>query len=794
MMEDCTYKDPRFPVQARVKDLMDRMTLNEKVNQLGCEMFMDRVETSLLVEGIGEIAVIGGLDSLQETAEYIKKTQEIIIKQSSHGIPALFHCEALSGPSLPGCCLFPTSIGLGATFSPEDVKSMANITRSQLYAAGIRQALSPVLDLSRDFRWGRTGETYGSDPTLVSAMGCAYIAGLQGNLSTGVAATAKHFLGYSQTENGLNMARTLCDERELREAFAKPFEAAVNRSKLKAVMNSYSEINGVPVCASKKILSDLLRDELGFNGVVVSDSMSINRLVDVFFVSENITDAAIRCLKAGLDVELPIRDGYSGDLREAVKKGELDESYIDRAVERMLKLKFELGLFEHPYPNMDAINKFDTIENNRYTADITRKMITLLKNDRILPLRDRDLTIAVIGPTGDSLRHMYGCYTYPAVLEIKHKVALKNQLLSGSPETAINSASEGVSNRTEYLDEINALLQEAYPEAETIFGALKKKFGHVSYTKGCATTGIGGCNFHSAVKAAKEADIVILTIGGKSGWGLSCTSGEGVDSTEIGLPGLQHALVEKIYEVNKKIIVIHTDSKPLVDGFIYDHIPAVIEAWLPGTFGGQAIAEVITGECNPGGRLPVDVPRSIGQMPVYHYQHNGSRSDKGISNMINQEGYVNEPAFSRLPFGYGLSYTDFKYSDFQVTAEETSGGITLLTMSVTVTNSGGCAGDEVIQLYGKDILASVIRPQQELIGFKRISLDSGESRTVSFRFNLDQLAFRGLDGDWIVEKGEFLFFVGRSSSDAQFKFCYSQAETIQIDPNKRSFFADAEAL
>jgi beta-glucosidase len=426
------YQDQTISIQERVVDLMNRMTIEEKVMQLTCAMVLPNIEKDRqdLKNGIGSISIMGGNDIAKEVAE----TQDYIIAHSRLGIPALVHGEALSGPvAIPGANLFPAPIGLGATFQPDLVKAMSEGTRKQMYAYGIRHALSPVADLARDLRWGRTNEGYGSDPTLASAMTVAFVKGLQGDdLRRGVACTGKHFLGYSQSENGMNMHKSLATPGELREQFAKPFEAAICLADMKCVMNCYSEVNGEPMCANKRVLTDMLRDDIGFEGVVVADYNSIRHMISDFKVAETMLDAAISCLKAGLDVELPSRMGYSNEMMDAVKNGELDIIWIDRALKRLLSLKFELGLFENPYPHPELIvEAMDNTTNNQKSYEAAYKSMVLMKNDGILPIRDKSKRLLVVGPTGNCLRLMYGNYTFIAMLEMLASMTSQGEVQPG---------------------------------------------------------------------------------------------------------------------------------------------------------------------------------------------------------------------------------------------------------------------------------------------------------------------------------------------------------------------------
>ncbi len=789
------YKDSSLSVPERVADLMSRMTLEEKVNQIGCHIVvgtMQNAEDMVKIEnGIGQLAVMGGKTAIEEHAAFLTKLQEKVIASSRFGIPAVLHAEALSGPVMPNANTFPTSISLGAAFEPAIVRDMCERTRKQMYAMGLRQALSPVLDVARDLRWGRVSETYGMDPTLNAIMSCAFIDGLQGeDLTEGVAATAKHFLGYSQTEGGINMAKTTADPIDIREVFAKPFEAAIRKSGVRAVMNSYSEMNGRPICASREILNDLLRDDLGFQGVVISDYMSVSLLVDNFFVAKDAKDAAAQCLKAGLDIEAPEQYGYGKALIDAIQEGLVEEKYLDISCARSLMLKFELGLFENPYPQPDRLAEaFDNTENNVKSKVAARKAMTLTKNDGILPIKNKDVKVAVIGPTGDSLRSSYACYTSISMEEMSASGSMEAMAGIESMEKITEEEKEGTGmrSRTEHPEITEPLIKERYPEGKTIFEAIREKLPNAAFIKGCHTnldtmTDIGG-----AVAAAKEADLVIMTLGGKNGWGMHCTSGEGVDKAGFRLPGRQEELLEAVYAANSNMVIVHTDSIPLVSQFAYEKVPAILEGWLCCTYGPDAIAETLTGENNPAGRTPLDIPLADGITPLYHYQRNASHPKTGH---LNAGLYIDRKGYLARPFGYGLSYTRFAYSNITLSASKDA--VPVMRISVEVENIGAAAGEEVVQLYGKDVIASVIRPYQELVGFKRIALEPGEKRKVTFTFKLDEFAFRTHDGNWIVEEGEFQFFAGPNSGEKAQSISYEMPDTIIIDYTKRDFFAKAE--
>lgn len=798
-MNKPAYLNADLSIDERVEDLMSRMTTEEKVKQITCAMYIPvmPIDNQDLKGGIGSFTILGS----QNAAGDIRAAQEHVIKNSRLGIPALVHGEALSGPvSIPAANLFPTSISLGATFEPELVEKMSEGTRKQMYAIGMRHALSPVADLGRDLRFGRCSEGYGEDPTLAAALTVAFVKGLQtDNLKEGIACTGKHFLGYSQSENAMNMHKSMASHRELREVFAKPFDAAIHKADMKCVMNCYSEVEGRPMCANKKILTDMLRDDMGFDGLVVSDYNSIRHVMNDFKLTDNMLEASKLCLEAGLDVELPTRMGYNDEFTAAVERGDIDIAYVDRSCKRVLKLKFELGLFEDPYPHEELLTSaMDNTENNIYSHEAACKSITLMKNDGILPIRDPKKKILVVGPTGNCLRLLIGHYTYVAMAEMLMLMMTQGKEVQPgvNPDDVMteddkkqNSAFDGVAAKmsTSNLSDkylLDDLIRKMYPGAKTMVEGLKEFFESVEFVEGCDYKGDDASHIPEAVEVAKKADIVIVTVGGKNGLGGSCTTGEAVDSSSLDLMGQQELLMREIYKANPNMVIVHTDGRPLCSEWAYENVPAIIEGWLPATYGGQAIAEVISGAYNPAGRTPLSVPRTAGHLPLYHYQNNGSSAphDTGLINT----GYINSSSSALACFGHGLSYTTFAYGDLKLQEVDAD----TLEASIVVTNTGDVDGEEVVQLYGKDLLASIIRPRQELVGFKRIVLKTGESKKVRFQFRKDQLAFQNVDFEWIIEKGKFQFFVGGSSDDVRSTAEYIQKETVVIDPRTRGFYAD----
>ncbi len=546
----------------RAAALLKELSLEEKVRQLGCTMLVSE-DTDLTAKdlsgGIGEIALLDICEEPEALAARLRDVQQYVMEHSPHRIPALFHCEALGGPVVPHTVLYPNSIGLGATFDTALVRDMANTIRTQMRAMGILHALSPVLDVAKDLRWGRVNETYGGDPTLSAAMSCAFVQGLQGDdLSTGVAATAKHFLGYSQTVGGLNLTRTQADARELREVFAKPFEAAIRKAGIRTVMNSYSEWEGRPVCASRKLLTDLLRNELSFDGLVVSDYRSVQRLLDdILATADDITDAALQCLTAGLDMELPDRLGYADGMTHAFAEGKVDISYLDRAVLRVLTLKFELGLFDEPYPQWQQYHAAAFAPTAAAEQRATRESIVLTKNEgNTLPLTDRSIKLAVIGPGASSLRLLYGGYTQPSMLEM-FQVVQDSSAMAG-----VGDKSTAKPVRKYDLAATDREIHKSRPEAKTIFEALQELYPNCTYTQGCDYLDPTQTDFAAALAAAESADAVILCLSGKNGWGRHCDTGEGNDAASLDLPGAQKELARVVLAANPRTIVTHTDGVP----------------------------------------------------------------------------------------------------------------------------------------------------------------------------------------------------------------------------------------
>jgi len=796
------YKDPSFSTKERVQDLMSRMTFKQKIDQITCLVTITSEMPdfkALVPGGIGNVGAFTVAENAELIVEYSYRLQKFLVEETPLGIPALIHCEACAGASFTEADVFPSAIAQASTFNPAIVEDMSSLISRQLCAVGFRQALSPVLDITRDPRWGRITETYGEDPTLTASMGSAFIRGLQKEgLSKGVLATAKHFIGHGITEGGLNMGRNLVTERELLEVHCKPFQAAITEEDLGSIMNSYCSINGEPVVGSKKILSDILREEMGFAGFVVSDYIAIDRLVDPFCVAGTFEEAGIRAIEAGVDVEYPRPKGYTYALKKAVAEGRLDMTIIDRAVERVLTAKFDLGLFERPYPDQKKLQGLlHKEESGVLNLQMARESIILLKNDhKLLPLSKKEVKkIAVVGPHGDSVRSYFGTFSYPAVLDMTLSREEDGQVFEEPGLIIYDIKQSYIGQIRECSPRIEKKIHEKFKNTKSLRQALDGYLPDckVTFAKGinCAGTDMGG--MEEALACAAQADIIILTLGGKNGWGVTSTVGEGVDSTEIDLPGQQELFARKIRALNKKTVVLHFDGRPLSNAYVAAHFDAVLEVWQPGEYGGQALCDILFGNYNPAGRLPVTAARNTGQIPVYYSLPRGSGYiGAGHPGMIrNPNGYINDTAFPLFYFGHGLSYTKFEYSNMKVLDRQVNGA-DHISVSVDVANVGEYDGDEVVQLYYSDEIASMVRPSMELGGFKRIFLKQGDTKRVVFSMKVSQCAFLNDKMDWIVEEGDINLYIGASSNDIRVKDKVYIMNTKIVEPRTRGFYAAAE--
>ncbi|GHU97364.1 beta-glucosidase [Spirochaetia bacterium] len=796
------YKDPGQSTAVRVEDLLSRMTLEQKVAQLQCTMAAgdDPVQSlSAFKDGIGEVASFSSQDTVEKVIEFNRKVVDTISKNPL-GIPPILHVEAVTGVNCAGSTIFPSSIALGATFSPETVLEMAKIISKQMIAVGFRQALSPVMDVARDPRWGRVGETYGEDPTLNAMMSVAFTKGLQSeDLRNGAVVTGKHFLGYGVSDGGLNMASNPLTRREIREVYAKPFQAAITEGGLQSIMNSYGTIDNDMIIQSKEILTGLLREEMKFDGVVVSDYMSIDRLIH-HHLAKDFREGGVKALKAGLDVECPMPKAYTNLLAEAVRAGEVDEALVDRSVRRVLETKFKLGLFENPYPFAELVQEAFGDAHRAHSLKAARESIVLLKNDGVLPLAKTVKKIAVVGPHANSIRLLYGCYTFPASIEMQLGAGFGD--MAGAADAGMtlpknDRPSPGTMQGCEVIKEypeVTQAVQALYGDkTPTIVAAIKAKCpgAEVVYSEGCEVAGTDRSKFAAAIEAARQADIVIITLGGKYGWGGCCTVGEGIDCDDIGLGGIQEEFAREIAAAGKPTVLIHMDARPLSSVWAQENINAILECWYPGLTGGESIADVLFGDYNPAGRMPITAPRTAGQIPVYTGQKLGnSYYGKKAGFVLNKysEGSM-EPLYY---FGEGKSYTQFAYSDLKADKNVSSGG--KVGISFTVKNTGTVDGDEVAQLYISDKESGMLRPGKEFAGAKRLFLRAGESRQVRFTIRPSQFAFLDAEMHWIVEAGNMEILVGASSEDIRLTGMFHIDNTAEINAPTRGFYAKTEVV
>jgi beta-glucosidase len=732
------------------------MTIKEKVAQLGSQFANSLIKSrklslqkvkKVLSEGIGQITRIGGGFDFtpEEVVEIANEIQKFLKEETRLGIPAIIHEECLCGLTAKHATIFPQIIGLASTWEPELAESMTKIIREQMRVVGAHQGLSPVIDIARDPRWGRTEECFGEDPYLVARMGVSYIKGLQGqSFQTGIIATGKHYLGYGSSIGARNWGPAFIPKRELLEVFAKPFEAAIKEANLGSVMNAYHEIDGIPCGFSRYFLTDLLRDQFGFTGIVVSDYFTISLSSRLHRIASSPSDAAILALNAGLDVELPKSVGYGKQFVRAFKNGRVSEDVLNLSVRRILRKKFELGLFEKPIVEIDSAkisSIYNNAENKKLAKKIALKSIILLKNENnILPLKKDVHSIAVIGPSADSVRNMLGDYSFVSHFEGETTNVTGNREFDEETEEYMRSVLE--------TGDIEAYTRETC-DMKSILEVLKENVSsrtEVNYSKGCEILGEDKNGFEEAIELAKKSEIVVFVGGGKSGLVQDCTSGESRDRTSLGFPGVQEDLVRAIHATGTPIILVMINGRPLSISWEKENLSGIIEAWLPGEAGAEAVVEVLFGDYNPGGKLPISIPRNVGQIPIYH----NIKPTGNIS--VWTWNYVEVSTSPLFPFGFGLSYTQFEYSNLELNKDKVNVG-SEVEISLNIKNIGEFRGEEVAQLYVRDREADVTRPVEELVGFKRVILEPGESMKINFTLSTKQLGFYNLDMEYIIEPG-----------------------------------------
>lgn len=753
------YKNSTLPIEKRVSDLLGRMTVEEKVGQLskllGWDMYSkngkqvtisNKLRKAVKEQHIGLLwatlradpwtqkTLLNGLSPV-EAARATNAIQRYMVDSTRLGIPLLLSEEAPHGHMAIGATVFPTAIGQASTWNPRLIQDMASTIAMETYAVGGKNGYGPVLDLARDPRWSRTEETYGEDPYLIGQMGSAMIRGFQGEKlgeQDKIIGTLKHFVAYAAPDGGHNGESVSFGERSLRQYFLPPFERAV-KSGAGSVMTAYNSIDGIPCSANSWLLNDILRKDWGFKGFVVSDLLSISGLNGGHATAATAEEAASQSIHAGLDVDLS-GTGYGSNLLRAVQEGLVEPAVLDTAVARVLRMKFNLGLFDHPYVDEKLVaQKVATTQNKTVAKQVARESIVLLKNDQhILPLSKSLKRIAVIGPNADNAYNQLGDYTAPQA--------------EGKVQTLLTGIRAAVGNSTK-----------------------------VDYVKGCAIRDTSNSDIAAAVAAAKQADAVVLVLGGSSARDFKTSyqatgaanvdpntvsdmeSGEGFDRVSLDMMGDQIKLLKAIQATGKPLVLVTIMGRPLNLNWAADNVPAIVNAWYPGQEGGLAVADVLFGNYNPAGRLPISVPRSVGQLPV-HYNHTKPK----------HHDYVEMSAKPLYAFGYGLSYSSFDYSNLQVSLKEAEHDFAC-TVSFDVVNNGKLAGDEVAQLYVVDEVSSVVTPVMQLKRFERKNIAAGKKERYSFQLTKEDLKLWSPSKVWKTEKGKFKFLVGASSDDIRLK-------------------------
>lgn len=726
------YLDKNASIDDRVEDLLVRMTIEEKVAQtLGAWLIVGR-EGAFSPDnaknntpyGLGALHRRYSNQTYEEAAEETNAIQKYFIENTRLGIPVLINSEGLHGLMAKNATVYPMAIGLSCSWDTELFHRIYSSVALESRALGIQQLFSPNLDIVRDPRWGRTDENFGEDPYLTSRLGVAFINALQGsgNIidSLHVAATAKHFAVHGQPEGGINQSPGNVPLREIYSMFLPPFKAAISEANTRVVMCSYNEIDGIPSHKNKWLMNKVLREELGFKGVVMSDYYGVEQLYMKHFVAKNRAEAAKQALEVGVDIDLSEPPVYSyPTLTEQVKEKQVPESLLDESVKRILRLKFEVGLFDHPY--VDPYKAKEIINNKTHQNlawEAAHKSLVLLKNDKmILPLNKEKLKkIAVVGPNANIVH--FGNY-------------------AGNNE-----------------------------KATTVLEGIEAEFGksRVIYAQGCYLPKLqvnGKVEFYDrkenlkliqeAIRTVKDCDIIILAIGDNIDLCREADGKKSGDISTLDLLGEQDELVKAMQGTGKPVIVLLFNGRPLSINYIEENLPAIIECWHPGEATGTAVADVLFGKVNPSGKLTITFPASVGHIPAYYNRKNSSP----VHYVTNDKEYL-------YPFGYGLSYTTFEYSNLTIDKPAITKGETA-TVTVNIKNIGDMAGDEIVQLYIHDLVGSVTRPVKELKGFERISLSPGETKKVSFSITPDKLEFYNDEMKKVIEPGMFDIMAGRNS-------------------------------
>ncbi|OOC56073.1 MULTISPECIES: beta-xylosidase/alpha-l-arabinosidase [Nocardiopsis] len=746
-----SWRDPSLPAATRVERLLGSMTLEEKVAQLhgvwvragasGEAVAPHQHDLTqeppaweqVIADGLGQLTRPFGTVPVDPVAgrTSLARSQHEVMRANRFGIPAVAHEECLAGFAAWTATIYPVPLAWGASFDPDLVERMAAQIGESMRRVGIHQGLAPVLDVSRDPRWGRTEETIGEDPHLVATVGTAYVRGLQ---SSGVVATLKHFTGYSASRGGRNLAPVSIGPREFADVLLPPFEMAVRDGGAKSVMSAYNDNDGLPAAADTGLLTGLLRDQWGFEGTVVADYFGIAFLQTLHRVAESTARAGALALAAGVDVELPTVHCYGDQLAALVRSGEVPEDLVERAARRVLLQKCELGLLDEgwtPEPeDPGAPVDLDPAEHRALARELAEHSVVLLSNPGdVLPLADTG-DLALVGPLADTADAVLGCYSFPAHVGRRH------------PDTSV-----GV--------EIPTLLESLRAELPGT---------SVEHRAGCPVDGDSTDGFDEAVRAAARARVCVAVVGDRSDLFGRGTSGEGCDAEELRLPGVQQEFLEALADTGTPVVAVVVSGRPYALGPVADRLAAVVQAFLPGEEGMPAVAGVLSGRVNPSGRLPVSVPRSSGAQPTTYL-------GPDLAHLSEVSSVDPTPLH---PFGHGLSYTRFSWEDPRV-----NGGPALpgevpvagtdgeVTVGCTVRNVGGTAGTEVVQLYMHDPVALVARPRRRLVGYARVHLEAGEARAVDFTVHADLSSYTGPDGRRMVEPGRLELLLSASSQDVR---------------------------
>jgi beta-glucosidase-like glycosyl hydrolase len=743
---------------SRVIELLSRMTLEEKLAQLvgfwvdqgdevvapmAGEMASSTRYEDATVHGIGHLTRVYGTRPVDpaERASWLWSEQRRLQTETRLGIPALVHEECLTGLAAWKAATFPTPLAWGAAFDPELVERMGHAIGRSMRALGVHQGLAPVLDVIRDPRWGRVDECIAEDPYVVGTIGTAYVRGLQ---DAGVHATLKHFVGYSASRAGRNHAPVHVGRRELEDVLLPPFEMAVRSGGVRSVMNSYAEIDGVPVAATPEYLTGILHDRWGFDGVVVSDYFSVAFLETMHAVAADRGQAAHLALEAGVDVELPGGDAYLAPLAERIRDGRTPERLVDRAVLRVLSQKEELGLLDATFDSPPASIDLDDHEHRAIARELAEKSIVLLSNDGTLPLAAPS-RIALIGPNAGSAEALMGCYSFA------------NHVLAHHPGTPLGFE----------IPTVGDALRSRYPDAR------------ITLDEGSAVEGDDRSGIAAAVESARSSDVAIVVVGDRAGLFGRGTVGEGNDVESLELPGVQRELVEAVVATGTPVIVVVLSGRPYAIGWALDGESAaasVVQSFFPGEEGGTALAAVLAGDAEPSGRLPVSLPRSAGAQP-FSYLHPilGGPNDVTSSDSTPVR-----------PFGFGLGYTTFERTGLITEPTVPTDG--RISASVRVRNSGQRVGTDLVQLYARDLVGSVTRPVAQLLGYARVELDPGEEAVVVFDVPTARLGFSNRDFVRVVEPGEIELWVGGSSAEKQ------TSASVLLTGDEYPFGADAPAI